>query len=302
MRNAHVVAWSVVAGLAVTGALVVPDTRLTAPLAPTLAAAQGQGGGGRTGGPPRNPNEGADFTPQPPIPPKSPSDQAQDLLPAARLPDGARRGRAGRHPSRRHRVRRQRPDVCRRVRELHARRRRQRRARSRSAGSRRFESTKGDGHYDKRTVFADKLILPRMILPLEDGVILTQRNRFRRRGAAHRHEWRRRRRQEGGGLQRCRRRPRRQPRAPAERLRLGTRQLDLQHLQRLSVPLDAGRFPPRADRTATARSGAWRRMTTARSGSRAAAASAAVPELPVPDSLRRATRWAEQTEPGFDTV
>jgi mono/diheme cytochrome c family protein len=37
----------------------------------------------------------------------------------------------------------------------------------------RFESTKGDGVYDKRTVFADQLILPRMVLPLEDGVILT---------------------------------------------------------------------------------------------------------------------------------
>lgn len=37
----------------------------------------------------------------------------------------------------------------------------------------RWESTKGDGTYDKRTVFADKLILPRMVLPLQDGVILT---------------------------------------------------------------------------------------------------------------------------------
>jgi len=37
----------------------------------------------------------------------------------------------------------------------------------------RFESTKGDGIYDKRTVFADKLVLPRAILPLQDGVILT---------------------------------------------------------------------------------------------------------------------------------
>ncbi len=37
----------------------------------------------------------------------------------------------------------------------------------------RFESTRGDGVYDKRTVFADKLVLPRAILPLEDGVILT---------------------------------------------------------------------------------------------------------------------------------
>jgi mono/diheme cytochrome c family protein len=37
----------------------------------------------------------------------------------------------------------------------------------------RWESTKGDGVYDKHTVFADKLIAPRMILPLGDGAILT---------------------------------------------------------------------------------------------------------------------------------
>ena len=37
----------------------------------------------------------------------------------------------------------------------------------------RWESTKGDGRYDKRTVFADHLVAPRMILPLEDGAILT---------------------------------------------------------------------------------------------------------------------------------
>ena len=37
----------------------------------------------------------------------------------------------------------------------------------------RWESTKGDGRYDKRTVFVDKLVAPRMILPLQDGVILT---------------------------------------------------------------------------------------------------------------------------------
>ena len=37
----------------------------------------------------------------------------------------------------------------------------------------RWESTKGDGRYDKRTVFADQLVAPRMILPLQDGVILT---------------------------------------------------------------------------------------------------------------------------------
>jgi mono/diheme cytochrome c family protein/glucose/arabinose dehydrogenase len=37
----------------------------------------------------------------------------------------------------------------------------------------RWESTKGDGVYDRHTVFADRLVAPRMILPLQDGVILT---------------------------------------------------------------------------------------------------------------------------------
>ena len=37
----------------------------------------------------------------------------------------------------------------------------------------RWESTKGDGRYDKHTVFVDHLVAPRMILPLQDGVILT---------------------------------------------------------------------------------------------------------------------------------
>jgi mono/diheme cytochrome c family protein len=37
----------------------------------------------------------------------------------------------------------------------------------------RWESTKGDGRYDKRTVFVDHLVAPRMILPLQDGAILT---------------------------------------------------------------------------------------------------------------------------------
>ena len=37
----------------------------------------------------------------------------------------------------------------------------------------RYESTQNNGVYDKRTVFADDLIAPRLILPLEDGAILT---------------------------------------------------------------------------------------------------------------------------------
>ena len=37
----------------------------------------------------------------------------------------------------------------------------------------RWEDTNGDGTYDKHTVFADKLVLPRMVLPLDDDSILT---------------------------------------------------------------------------------------------------------------------------------
>ena len=33
-------------------------------------------------------------------------------------------------------------------------------------------SSKGDGVYDKHTVFADKLLLPRMILPLNEGQVV----------------------------------------------------------------------------------------------------------------------------------
>jgi hypothetical protein len=40
----------------------------------------------------------------------------------------------------------------------------------------RHGDTNGDGIYDKRTVFADKLVLPRMILPLLDRVIIRETN------------------------------------------------------------------------------------------------------------------------------
>ena len=36
------------------------------------------------------------------------------------------------------------------------------------------ESTKGDGKFDKHAVFTDKLVLPRIILPLDKGSILTK--------------------------------------------------------------------------------------------------------------------------------
>ena len=36
----------------------------------------------------------------------------------------------------------------------------------------RHESTKGDGKFDKHTVFADGLLIPRMVLPLQDSVLI----------------------------------------------------------------------------------------------------------------------------------
>lgn len=38
----------------------------------------------------------------------------------------------------------------------------------------RHESTQGDGHFDKHTIFADKLMLPREVLPLDDRVLINE--------------------------------------------------------------------------------------------------------------------------------
>ena len=38
----------------------------------------------------------------------------------------------------------------------------------------RWEDTKGDGSYDKHTVFADHLVLPRMVLPLDDRILIRE--------------------------------------------------------------------------------------------------------------------------------
>ncbi|MES1263548.1 MAG: protein containing Coagulation factor 5/8 type, partial [Peristeroidobacter soli] len=40
----------------------------------------------------------------------------------------------------------------------------------------RHEDTDGDGVFDKHTVFADKLLLPRILLPLDDRVIIGETN------------------------------------------------------------------------------------------------------------------------------
>ena len=36
----------------------------------------------------------------------------------------------------------------------------------------RHESTKGDGKFDKHAVFADGLVVPRMVLPVQDSVLI----------------------------------------------------------------------------------------------------------------------------------
>ena len=112
----------------------------------------------------------------------------------------------------------------------------------------RWESTKGDGRYDKRTVFADQVVAPRMILPLQDGVILTSETDSDELDQVDRHQRRRRRRQARGRLHRHRPERRRQHRAPEGRPPLEHGQLDLHDLQPVPHPLDAVRIPARADR------------------------------------------------------
>jgi len=120
----------------------------------------------------RNPNEGADFTPQPPVPAKSPAEEAKSFY----LPPGYRMELVASEPD----------IVSPAVIEFDGNGRMyvaefvsyMRDADGTGAHDpisriTRFESTRGDGVYDKHTVFADKLILPRMIVPLQDGVILT---------------------------------------------------------------------------------------------------------------------------------
>jgi mono/diheme cytochrome c family protein/glucose/arabinose dehydrogenase len=139
--------------------------------APASAAGAATPQGGQRG-PVRNPNEGADFTPKPPVQPRSPEEEAKSFY----LPPGYRLELVAAEPQ----------IISPAVIEFDGNGRMYvaefvsymldadgTGAHDPISRITRFESTKGDGKYDKRTVFADKLILPRMILPLQDGVILT---------------------------------------------------------------------------------------------------------------------------------
>lgn len=132
---------------------------------------QGPGGGFGGGRGPIT-NEATDFSPKPPYLPRSPEEEARGFV----LPTGYRMELVAADP-----------DVISPgviefdgngrmyVSELISYMRDADASREHDPISRisRWESTKHDGHFDRHTVFADHLVAPRMILPLQDGVILT---------------------------------------------------------------------------------------------------------------------------------
>ena len=137
----------------------------------SAAAAQGPGGGLGGGRGPMT-SEGTDFSPKPPYRPRSPADEASSFV----LPTGYRMELVAADP-----------DVISPtliefdgngrmyVGEMVSYMMDAEASREHDPISRisRWESTRDDGHYDKHTVFVDHLVAPRMILPLQDGVILT---------------------------------------------------------------------------------------------------------------------------------
>ena len=153
--------------------------------APAAGGAQGAGAAGRgtvqapapgrgrglAGAPPINPND-VEFSPKPPVLAKTPAEEAKTFL----LPPGYRMELVASDPD----------IISPAVIEFDGNGRmyvaefvtympdadgnRQHDPISRIS---RWESTRGDGVYDKHTIFADKLILPRMVLPLDNHSILT---------------------------------------------------------------------------------------------------------------------------------
>src|SRR5262245_7908858 len=163
-----------------TGTLVVSaQTPQPAPAGQAPPPGQGQGpggpggrGGGRGGGPPGGGNEGADFSPKPHVVPKTGAEEAKTFI----LPAGYRMELVASDP-----------DIIMpttiefdgngrmyvgemRTYMMDADASRQYEPLSRIS---RWEDTNGDGTFDKHTTFADNLILPRMILPLDKDSILT---------------------------------------------------------------------------------------------------------------------------------
>ena len=146
-----------------------------APPAQTGPPPQGPGGRGAGGGGgtlSSTTNAGADFSPKPPVTARTPQDEAKTFI----LPPGYRMELVVAEPNVVS------PAVIRfdgngrmYVAEFTTYMRDADGNNQHTPESRitRFESTKGDGVYDKRTVFVDKLVLPRTIVPLDGNSILT---------------------------------------------------------------------------------------------------------------------------------
>ena len=136
---------------------------------PAPAGPQAPSGGGTLSS---TSNEGADFSPKPPIKARTPEDQARSFV----LPPGYRMELVVAEPAVIN------PAVIRfdgngrmYVAEFITYMRDADGNNQHAPESRitRFESTKGDGVYDRRTVFVDRLVLPRTVVPLDANSILT---------------------------------------------------------------------------------------------------------------------------------
>ena len=224
---------------------------------PGRPAIQTPGGGRGPGAAPdaNDPaNANADLSPKPPVLPSTPAEQAKRVLAAARLSPGARAVRSDHRGSRR-RSRSTATAAC--------------SSSSCAATSRRpkgidlippigrismHEDRDNDGVYEHHTVFVDKLVFPRFVMPFGANTHPDDGDQRGRSVEVHRHQRRRRRGQEGAVHDELR--ARRQHGVAAGQPVLGDGQLALQHGQRVPPALDAERPPEGADRARTARSGA----------------------------------------------
>ena len=162
-------------GIALPSALRATAGRQTPPQNPpaqTSPASPGQPPAGRGGTLSSTSQAGADFSPKPPVKAKTPQEQAQTFI----LPPGYRLELVLAEPDVIN------PAVIKfdgngrmYVAEFITYMRDADGNRQHLPESRitRFESTKNDGVFDKRTVFVDKLVLPRTIVPLDGNSILT---------------------------------------------------------------------------------------------------------------------------------
>ncbi len=155
-------------GLLVAAQTPTPPTATTPAPTQTAQPPQGRGGGTLSS----TSQAGADFSPKPPVKPLTPQEQAKTFT----LPPGYRLELVVAEPEVIS------PSVIRfdgngrmYVAEFVTYMRDADGNNQHTPESRitRFESTKGDGVYDKRTVFVDKLVLPRTIVPLDGNSILT---------------------------------------------------------------------------------------------------------------------------------